>query len=583
MNLIYTNKKLFNSTSRINLMGTIDQQQLINSVFSKWSVFDTNERISILFYLRESFFRAMTSEQKERYFTIIEQELRKEQIVKGDLIELLGQLIKYVDFNVKSIIWKVLSIKEQLHKVKDYICIINFFKYAWDICDKEQCTIIRNMLTQKLPNSDLEIIAKDVLYAIESDPVCQLKGKFALVIPEFLTSATFLQQPLDYMRALSFLKENGLLGDIIDNRVHNYSLHHLAQVLEPYDTIIVTSSPIDMVQKYYIDYRYCIFCETVNWLHSNYPNKKIIVCGAHGTVDKNLLYKDICCNQVLSGECTNAIVSYLLGRSIDEEHLLKCKLQLDAVDMNWYYGRKVRNNITYRQKKYSIFQLSLGCPYHCIYCYNFYGHKVRRMPIEDAVSQLQQLKDSGIEHIFFIDQTFTLDNIYIEKLCREMCRRDFRFSWQCETRADLLTPSLTQLMKEAGCTTVWLGFESFSQEVLDANKKQLTNQQQFEAIHILQKVGIGCSGFVMFGMVGDTPDTIRDTINTILLHNIPTSRTANLCTVRIGTELYEMAKAADIIKIDSFCHLEAYRGRLFNSVTDEDLFDAMLRFSAVIG
>ena len=205
------------------------------------------------------------------------------------------------------------------------------------------------------------------------------------------------------------------------------------------------------------------------------------------------------------------------------------------------------------------------------------------MPIEDAVSQLQQLKDSGIEHIFFIDQTFTLDNIYIEKLCREMCRRDFRFSWQCETRADLLTPSLTQLMKEAGCTTVWLGFESFSQEVLDANKKQLTNQQQFEAIHILQKVGIGCSGFVMFGMVGDTPDTIRDTINTILLHNIPTSRTANLCTVRIGTELYEMAKAADIIKIDSFCHLEAYRGRLFNSVTDEDLSDAMLRFSAVIG
>ena len=567
---------------QINMQDFSQQQQLVSRIFGLWTSVDTQLRSSILLSLRECFFRAMTASQKELYLTALAGELSKNSNTVGDHLELLGQLIKYAPLDVQPLVEQVLLLAQELHKPKDRICMMHFLKYAWDICDDAHCRQIRILLQQLQsdPDADLAEVASDVLYAIDSRPICHSGSKVALVIPEFLTSATFLQQPLDFMTALSVLEQRGITADILDNRVHNDSLSHLARQLQPYQTIIITSSPVDMVQKYYVDLRYCIFCETVNWLYAQFPDKQIIVCGAHGTVDQALLLRDIRCHRVLPGESTRAIVSYLLGEDTDAALLLRHSPRWDAVDMKWYYGRKVVNGTTYRQKNYSIVQLSQGCPYRCLFCFNIYGRQVRRMPVDTAVAQLQRLKEIGVEHIFFIDQTFTLDGNYVRELCRQMCRQKLDLRWQCETRADLITPEVVQAMKEAGCSAIWLGFESFSQAVLDANQKQLTVAQQLEAIGIIQDAGIACSGFVMLGMVADTPETIQETMDTIALHKIPTSRTANLCTVRIGTELYDRAKAAGLIQAESFCHLEAYRGSLFNDLTESQLLDALHRFSA---
>lgn len=585
MILTYIDKSLLSHVLKINILELEQQQEVVQKVQKTWENMDKNDRYSTLFSLKECFFRAMTTEQKEFYIKVLVKEITDDVCNTCDLLELLGHLIKYVEFDVQPIIQSVLLIAPKLCKPKDCIGMMNFVKYAWDVCYEGIRCQIRGFL-QKITyssNADLAEVADDTIYAIDSSPVCKSNSELALVIPEFLTSDSFLQQPIDFLSVLSALERNGLQGDIIDNRVHNFSLYHLSQILEPYNTIIITSSPVDMLQKYYVDYRYCVFCETVNWLYNYYPEKQILVCGAHGTVSNKLLCKDINCHQILIGENTKAILTYFLGKEQEEVPLFNYPLQLKAIDMNWYFGRKIVNQITYHQKQYSIFQLSQGCPYHCIYCFNIYGHEVSRMPVKKAITQLRYLKNAGVKHIFFIDQTFTLDSSYIHELCKEMCNQKLSLTWQCETRADLINRALLQDMKDAGCTAIWLGFESFSQRVLDANKKQLNNKQQLQAIYTIKEVGIDCFGFVMLGMAADTSETIKKTIDTIIKYKIHTSRTANLCTVRIGTELYDKAMMENLIRIDSFCHLEAFRGRLFNDLTESELTQALQRFSAYLG
>lgn len=570
---------------QINMMEPEEQRTFLEQTFDNFEALDASERGSVLFSLRESFFRAMTPKQKELYLTAITDEMFSGRASMGDSLEVLGQLIKYVTFDAEPLISRVLSLFSELSTAKDSICMVNFCKYVWDVCPDELRLKIRQMLQELADGEDLNMkeLVSDVLYAIESKPICHSDSKVALVIPEFLTSATFLQQPIDFMSALSVLEEKGIFGDIIDNRVHNYTLQNLSHRLEKYDTVIITSSPVDMVQKYYVDFRYCVFCETVNWIYNKFPEKNILVCGAHGTVDEELLRKDVKCHEILHGESTGAVVSYLLRENVTKDCLLQYPLKLDSVDMKWYYGRKVVNGTTYRQKKYSIFQLSQGCPYQCIFCFNIYGRKVEAMPVKAAIAQLKRLKNAGVEHIFFIDQTFTLNAEYVHELCQEMRKCKLNFTWQCETRADLITLDVARDMKNAGCSAIWLGFESFSQEVLDANKKSITCEQQLEAIKILDEAKIACSGFVMLGMVGDTIETIKETIEKIALYKIPTSRTANLCTVRIGSPLFDRAKAEGIVKIGSFCHLEAYRGQLFNSLSKQELMKALRDFSDTLG
>jgi len=577
------NEKLWEDALRINMLDVAGQQNLLDRLFQLWDDLDSRKRSAVLSSLRECFFRAMTKGQKKWYLSALAEHLPSAGPQTGDFIELLGQLMKYAEFDVQALIGQVLDLAETQQTPKAQICGINFCKYVWDACGEKNRGRIAGLL-QNLSqdqNSDLAEIAEDVLYGIHAKPICHEQAQIALVIPEFLTSATFLQQPLDFMTVVSILNRNGIQADIVDNRVHNYSLSRLGQLLRQYKTVIITSSPVDMSQKYYVDFRYCIFCQTVNSLREQLPGVRIAVCGAHGTVDKDLLQADICCDAILSGESTRAVADYLLETPFDED--AHDPLQLDAVDMKWYYGRKMVGQTTYRQKQYSIFQLSQGCPYQCVFCFNIYGRHVRRMPLDTAITQLRSLVDAGVRHIFFIDQTFTLDRDYVKALCREMQEQGFNLTWQCETRADLIDESVVSAMKAAGCKAIWLGFESFSQEVLDANKKHLTCQQQLDAVRIINNAGVHCSGFVMLGMVADTKQTIQQTIDTIVRHKIPTSRTANLCTVRIGTQLYDRAKAEGLIQVGSFCHLEAYRGQLFNDLSEEDLVDSLHRFSSQLG
>ena len=97
------------------------------------------------------------------------------------------------------------------------------------------------------------------------------------------------------------------------------------------------------------------------------------------------------------------------------------------------------------------------------------------------------------------------------------------------------------LMKKAGVRSVTFGIESGSQKVLDAMNKQVTVEQNYEAIRMVRAARLQCYADIFLGFPGETPDTIRETSD-FLLKAKPTGINMGWLYPLHGTEVYEQVK-----------------------------------------
>ncbi|MFQ6086089.1 MAG: B12-binding domain-containing radical SAM protein, partial [Candidatus Bathyarchaeia archaeon] len=79
-------------------------------------------------------------------------------------------------------------------------------------------------------------------------------------------------------------------------------------------------------------------------------------------------------------------------------------------------------------------------------------------------------------------------------------------------RVDRITTRFLEKFKRAGGDYVAYGIESGDQEVLDRIPKRVTIDQIRRAVKLTKKAGLRVSGFFIFGLLGDTPETMRKTI-----------------------------------------------------------------------
>jgi B12-binding domain/radical SAM domain protein of rhizo-twelve system len=104
-------------------------------------------------------------------------------------------------------------------------------------------------------------------------------------------------------------------------------------------------------------------------------------------------------------------------------------------------------------------EASRGCPYHCTFCAkeNF-RDDYRRRPLMTILEEIDGLLASGIEYIYFIDEIF-LPN---QKLLEALVERPLKFGMQ--TRIDLWSHDLLELLGKAGCVSIEAGVESLTEE-----------------------------------------------------------------------------------------------------------------------
>jgi anaerobic magnesium-protoporphyrin IX monomethyl ester cyclase len=159
---------------------------------------------------------------------------------------------------------------------------------------------------------------------------------------------------------------------------------------------------------------------------------------------------------------------------------------------------------------------SRGCPYRCNWCAKpISGNKFQLRPPQLVAAEICELKQAGVEHIWFGDDIFALNQHWVQEFADAMERLDCRLPFKIQSRADLMTRETVSGLKRAGCAEVWMGVESGSQKVLDAMDKGLRIAEIEDARARLGDAGIRACYFLQFGYPGEQWEDIRQTIEMV--------------------------------------------------------------------
>ncbi|HYD47386.1 MAG TPA: radical SAM protein [Terriglobales bacterium] len=167
-------------------------------------------------------------------------------------------------------------------------------------------------------------------------------------------------------------------------------------------------------------------------------------------------------------------------------------------------------------RPYTLVIPSRGCPHHCTYCTapSYYGKRLRQRTPARVVDEIEAIAKRGVVNDFTMwSDTFTLDRNYVLELCRELQSRDLGIRWMCNSRVDSIDAEMVAAMKASGCIGISFGIESGVQTILDNVRKGTTVAQGRTAVKMVKDAGIQSLGHFILGLPGETPDTIRETID----------------------------------------------------------------------
>jgi radical SAM superfamily enzyme YgiQ (UPF0313 family) len=184
---------------------------------------------------------------------------------------------------------------------------------------------------------------------------------------------------------------------------------------------------------------------------------------------------------------------------------------------------------------------SRGCPYHCAYCAAtaFWQHLTRFRGIFSVLNEITELCSKwGCTQIKFQDSLFTMDKRRTLELLHGFQTISPSFQWSCETRADYLDDELIVLMARTGCKSIMLGIESGDQSILDHAERHMNLDQIKTTCRAITAHGIGLRISVIFGLPGETAETVEKTI-TLLQEIQPNVTFLNLATVYPGCKFAE--------------------------------------------
>jgi radical SAM superfamily enzyme YgiQ (UPF0313 family) len=191
---------------------------------------------------------------------------------------------------------------------------------------------------------------------------------------------------------------------------------------------------------------------------------------------------------------------------------------------------------------------SRGCPYRCTFCLwpdVLYGHKFRARSAENVVDEMEQAaRTYGHDEVYFDDDTFTIDRQRVLDITRLIRERGLEqeMEWIAQCRVDTVDREMLEAMKAANCGYILYGVESGSPQMLKKMRKGITLDKIRHAFKLTHEVGIKTQAFFLFGIPGETQETINETIDFAKELNASSTQFA-VAIPHPGTALYEECKA----------------------------------------
>jgi radical SAM superfamily enzyme YgiQ (UPF0313 family) len=156
-----------------------------------------------------------------------------------------------------------------------------------------------------------------------------------------------------------------------------------------------------------------------------------------------------------------------------------------------------------------------GCHNRCGFCY--LATDGLRMPyrMRDPAQIAAEFVADGQPYAVFVDNNLGSNRAYLRELCQAL--RPLNKIWSAAVSIDVTDdPGLIRIMALAGCTGVFVGFESLTDENLaDARKKTPKAADYARRVRILHQNGIQVNGSFVLGFDHDRKDVFTRTADWI--------------------------------------------------------------------
>lgn len=393
-------------------------------------------------------------------------------------------------------------------------------------------------------------------------------------------SDKYLEYPIYLAYAASVLRDDGLDVRFLDGIVHELDIQAFAErvaQIGPALVAIECSTPsinFDLataaaVKEAIPGVRTAMIGSHSTYFHremlEEYPQVDFILRGEFEYTLRDLA-------RVLAGGGDLATVEGLSYRQNGAARATPARPLEMEMDRFPFPDRAIVPNADYRSAVFeggtpTTMITSRGCPAYCTFCLwpeTMYGHRFRARSAENVVAEIEQaVTDHGVDEIYFDDDTFTFGRrrlMEIMDLIRERGLHN-RMQWRCQSRVDTVDRESLIAMRDAGCNYIYFGIESGSQELLDRMRKGISLEKVRETFALCKQVGIKRQAFFLFGMPGETKETIQQSID-LAKELAPDSVQFAVAIAHPGTRLYEEAKAKGWLRAEAWEDFAAERAMI---------------------
>lgn len=171
------------------------------------------------------------------------------------------------------------------------------------------------------------------------------------------------------------------------------------------------------------------------------------------------------------------------------------------------------------EKRYGATMItSRGCPYTCSFCdRTVFERLYKTNSAQYTYDHMKYLRDNfGVHHINMYDDLFTAKKQRVMDLCDLLIENPLGVQWNCAIRTGHTSDEMLAKLKQAGVLMVSMGIESADPAMMERHKAGVTLEAVRDTVRQIHAAGMRAKGLFIFGMPGETPETVKTTSDFIL-------------------------------------------------------------------
>lgn len=171
------------------------------------------------------------------------------------------------------------------------------------------------------------------------------------------------------------------------------------------------------------------------------------------------------------------------------------------------------------EKRYGATMItSRGCPYTCSFCdRTVFERLYKTNSAQYTYEHMKYLRDEfGVQHINMYDDLFTAKKQRVMDLCELLIEKPLGVQFNCAIRTGHTSDEMLIKLKQAGALMVSMGIESADPGMMARHKAGVTLEAVRDTVRQIHAAGLRAKGLFIFGMPGETPETVKTTSDFIL-------------------------------------------------------------------